>query len=565
MTAKFWRAPASKTEFESYCLGSRMGECLEEDLLRIAQEQADLGLPLGPTRLRRLKRLIVRLCWVFLSRQVAYNHEVIRALGLLAEQSATRQSADEELQREIAWIQSYVFSGRHDARGVTSAEVDVLWSELNALREELLRSSGATRSDVSTEQTERPALSRSGSSLITQGGRRPTLSLCCVTRDASPPVVALLDQWRLVADEIFVAVDNRADLASLKPLVTVADRVKRFEYAPPLERTLAWAHAQCRGDWVLRIDSDEVASPALVDALPELIRAKDVVYYAFPFRWLYPDIRSWLDEYPWSSDYHIRLVRNDPALLWHDGVLHHGTIAGGPGRYLEHAIYHLNCATSTREDRETKLASYRSDHLQPERSGPDHLYLPERFATKQPQPVPPGDQDAIAEVVGAPEHAPGLLPEFFEIPVARRDEIDSHWDRRPLTEDTYQASIEVLEKDIQIPTNWRQFLHVRVTNRGHDRWPGGFDRQPLICIGYHWCGLDGSDVAEGSERSYLTAAVSPGTSSVVPVAVDAPEYSGAYVLEVDLVHEGVRWFDCPARVEVTITADPPRWLTGHPG
>jgi hypothetical protein len=38
----------------------------------------------------------------------------------------------------------------------------------------------------------------------------------------------------------------------------------------------------------------------------------------------------------------------------------------------------------------------------------------------------------------------------------------------------------------------------------------------------------------------------------VPVWVHAPAEPGAYVLELDLVHEHVRWFDAPLRIDMQV-------------
>ncbi|MEO8055930.1 MAG: hypothetical protein ABI768_12305, partial [Acidobacteriota bacterium] len=43
-------------------------------------------------------------------------------------------------------------------------------------------------------------------------------------------------------------------------------------------------------------------------------------------------------------------------------------------------------------------------------------------------------------------------------------------------------------------------------------------------------------------RTPMTKALGPGESARVSVAVEAPSRPGAYVLEVDLVQEGVGWF-----------------------
>ena len=316
--------------------------------------------------------------------------------------------------------------------------------------------------------------------------RPATLSVCCITRDGSPSVIELLEQLREVADEVFVAVDSRAEVTSLGPLVGLVDQLTRFEFAPPFERSLAWAHAQCHGDWILRIDSDEVASPSLVSALRELIQANDVTHYYIPRRWLYPDATRWIDEFPWSSDYQIRLVRNDPAFLWFEGVVHSGSRLNGPSRYLEWPIYHLDCAVSSEESRAAKVASYRADPIRPEGLGPEFFYLPERYVTKSPRPVPYADIDAITRVVRAQPVEQGSVPMYAALSVTRRAEINRHWDRRALPPEAYRGALAMLEPEIQIPAGWRRDVHLRVINLGSEMWPGGADRYPLIRIGYRW-------------------------------------------------------------------------------
>src|SRR5437868_9423972 len=127
-----------------------------------------------------------------------------------------------------------------------------------------------------------------------------TLSVCCVTADPGARVAAVLGPLREVADEIVVAVDSRLDPDRLGRYAEIADRLFRYEYAPPNDRVLGWIHAQCSGDWVFRLDGDEALSSAAVKRLPELIAARDVFQYWFQCRWLYPDSRHWLDQPPWS-------------------------------------------------------------------------------------------------------------------------------------------------------------------------------------------------------------------------------------------------------------------------
>src|SRR5215204_4106038 len=149
-----------------------------------------------------------------------------------------------------------------------------------------------------------------------------SLSFCCLTNGPAGRIGALLDLLRPVADEIVVAVDQEADGETLRVCAAFADDLIRVPHAPPLERSLAWLHAQCSATWILRLDSDEIPSAALLDALPSLAAAKDVAYCCLTRRWLYPDPARYLDLPPWQPDYQIRLVRNDAAFLTFPGEMH---------------------------------------------------------------------------------------------------------------------------------------------------------------------------------------------------------------------------------------------------
>src|SRR4051812_5993531 len=102
-----------------------------------------------------------------------------------------------------------------------------------------------------------------------------TLSVCCLTDAPGLQIQAMLEPIREVADEVVIAADLRADLADVAMYEVVADRVLHCEFAI-LESHLAWLHGQCSGDWILRLDGDEQASPELVAVLPELIAERDI-------------------------------------------------------------------------------------------------------------------------------------------------------------------------------------------------------------------------------------------------------------------------------------------------
>ena len=80
-------------------------------------------------------------------------------------------------------------------------------------------------------------------------------------------------------------------------------------------------------------------------------------------------------------------------------------------------------------------------------------------------------------------------------------------------------------------------------------WTPGIARSALS---YRILRPDGTVVVGEGLRTPLPADIPPATATVVPVTVVAPDAPGDYVVEFDLVHEFVRWFDCPVRTPITV-------------
>lgn len=176
-----------------------------------------------------------------------------------------------------------------------------------------------------------------------------SLSVGVLTGGPGDRVAAALGLLRGVADEIVVALDDRAGEDVEAPLAAVADRVIRYPDADPADRPLAWLHAECRGDWALTIGDDEVPAAALLEALPGLARARDVTHYWLPRRRLYGDLDRWLDARPWRPDYQPRLVLNDRRVLTFPAESRFPVKVLGPARYLDTGLYHLEALLDSRE------------------------------------------------------------------------------------------------------------------------------------------------------------------------------------------------------------------------
>ena len=392
---------------------------------------------------------------------------------------------------------------------------------------------------------------------------RPRLSVCCMTVDPPARVAAILGLLRDVADEIVVAVDDRVPPETLGPVHAVADRVLRFGFRPPVDRPRAWLAAQCTGEWILSIDGDEVPGRALVAALPDLVAAAEVQHYQLPHRWLFPDSGHWLADLPWWPDFHVRLVRNDATLAVRGGV-HAGIVPVLPTRHLDAPLYHLDALVRSEAERRAKADLYEAERPGHQAFGGgllnDVLYLPERQGDVALRPVPADDRAWIDQVLAATDPSSSNPPpksrarSGFRGPVrpVAAEEIDAFAPPSPLPDDAYRVALELFETDHRMAPGETRPVYVRVRNEGPVTWPWGLDQEPQIRVSYHWRRADGELLPDEGVRSPLPERVGPGQATIVPVWVQAPAEAGTHVLELDLVHEHVRWFEAPLPVEMTI-------------
>ena len=406
---------------------------------------------------------------------------------------------------------------------------------------------------------------------------RPRISLCCITGGPLHQVAAILRLYRPVVDEIVVAVNGRFTEAELEPLVAVADRVLPCEMRADFlqERYRAWLYAQCHGEFICTVDSDEVPSARLLAKLRELASARDVVTYLTACRWCFPDVEHWLDEYPWEPSWKMILVRNDPATLHIKGGVHEGVMAVAPYRFLELPVYHLSDATLSRAQRQAKVDFYDTldgvQLLEDGRPVSEVFYLPERFAVHEPAPVPPEDVALINEVLDADisedrilerESATDEPVEWLAGTVAYETVLAS-WPERPLDHSAYHVEIELRRgrtpsRDLEDlgPAEVRQMM-VRVRNLGDATLLR--ESRNRVALSARFFSVDAAGARQRLVRECarfaFPADLHPGQDTLLPFEVRAPESPGDYLLVIDLVEESVRWFDSGLELRVRVAAD----------
>jgi hypothetical protein len=324
-----------------------------------------------------------------------------------------------------------------------------------------------------------------------------------------------------------------------------------------VERHLAWLHAQCSGDWILKLDGDEIPSAAFVRRLPELLASRSVLQYWVARAWLHPDATHVLDELPWSVDFNNRLVRN-LGTLWFEGVQHGHAGPVHPAAYVEEPVYHLELLTEAPEARRAKAIRYEiaRPHVIAHGGGRvnEAFYLPELRGGTRTTEVPPEDRDLLARALAPAGRAQAPVTEHT-VPVVPLAEMDRHWLGRAFPEGAYAARIEPHGDLGRLAPERADSVFVKVHNLGSEAFPGLPAPDPPIRLSYRWLAPDGTVLVPDGERTLLPAELRPGESAVVPVTVRTPA-AGSYVLEIDLVHEHVRWFDRALRVEVDVREPP---------
>ncbi len=104
---------------------------------------------------------------------------------------------------------------------------------------------------------------------------------------------------------------------------------------------------------------------------------------------------------------------------------------------------------------------------------------------------------------------------------------------------------EYLDYDIPstVSTGSKFRVSVNALNDGHVLWQSKVSTSRpngTVYLGSRW--LQDDNELWISERSSLPSDISPGQNATVEMIISAPPYPGHYVLELDLVNEGITWF-----------------------
>lgn len=116
--------------------------------------------------------------------------------------------------------------------------------------------------------------------------------------------------------------------------------------------------------------------------------------------------------------------------------------------------------------------------------------------------------------------------------------------RAPLSDGAFRAEINIPDLAKTAPKGHQLQFRVRLKNAGDSLWPG-CERSAgkfQINLGSHWLNTNGQVASKEEGRTPLPADLAPGQETSLSFAVAAPLEPGVYVLEVDMIQEGVSWF-----------------------
>jgi hypothetical protein len=369
-------------------------------------------------------------------------------------------------------------------------------------------------------------------------GARQTLSVCCLANSPGPFLRAALAPLREIADEVLIAIGGTVSEEDLGCYGEIADRIFSIEF-DFLERHLAWLHAQCRGDWILRLDGDEIPSSAMLAEVLAAIEDHRVSSVGFARRHPFPTVEHYLVQEPWYPDFQVRLVRNDGSLRF-SGQLHTAAERTLPARMVEAPLYHLPFLLGGAEERMARAERY--ERIRPGLVLPAGLPLaramrPESLSGLATAPTPADDRQQIEAALSASGPGRGSLA---ATPVSLRD-MDAFWAGRVLPESAYQASIELIGTPVPFSPGERRPVYFRVRNGGSEEWGWDPSIGPYIHVVHRL--LDESRTPLGDwQPSFFTEWVKPGATTVVPGAIEAPTNPGHYLLDVKIRHAPARLF-----------------------
>ena len=377
------------------------------------------------------------------------------------------------------------------------------------------------------------------------------LSVAIPAFNSEAYIEPLLRGVRQFADEVVIGVDTGGTDGTERICARYADRLFCLEPIGTSERAVAWLNEQCTGDWILRLDDDELPSEGLVRALSGLLADREYTHYWLPRRWVIGrDQPRWIMQHPWWPDWQLRLFRNIRSLLTYPGHLHSEClVAGASGYATEGALYHYTLICHDEGRRRERMRQY--EQISPYNSLA-HYYFPGE-GTVATRPIPPGDgpfrgdSRSVRRAIDYRRFWSRRGPSSFPPPYVSLAEIDAA--RREAGDyppELFSASIDAIDCPERTQPGRLFPVQLRLRNDSRFIWHSVGLGSPTITLSYHLLDRDGNPYEFEGVRTNLPLSVRPGQAITVIAQVTAPWEEGEYVIRWDPVIENVAWFSTQA-------------------
>lgn len=158
----------------------------------------------------------------------------------------------------------------------------------------------------------------------------------------------------------------------------------------------------------------------------------------------------------------------------------------------------------------------------------------------------------------SPRDRVGLM--FLEIRLpqdpAAREQFENAWRKGAFAASDYREQIIASNPPSVMRAGEKLDVHLKLKNLGSENWPavGEKDFKYQIDMGNRWIRENEN---KEDNRAVLKGDLPPGGETELTLTITAPPVPGDYVLEFDMVHEGVTWFKQrgarPLSIKVTVT------------
>jgi glycosyltransferase involved in cell wall biosynthesis len=189
---------------------------------------------------------------------------------------------------------------------------------------------------------------------------RPPISVLLPTYNCAKIVRDTLDSIKW-ADEILV-VDSCSTDGTPDVCREYTARILQHEYINSAKQK-NWAGRQCRYEWVLQIDTDEVVSSELRAEIEEAVATASPEVHAFRMPRRNIVLGRWMRYGGIYPDYQVRLFRRDHG-RWQEREVHAHVMVPGAMRTLRHDLLHHGMAHITAQLRNLdRYTRYEADEL----------------------------------------------------------------------------------------------------------------------------------------------------------------------------------------------------------